>query len=173
MRFLDKYTGLREGIQSRVVQYVKEEAITKITGSSDMDSMPSSIKAVLSSSSNSELDLHAAKIAAPIVSTIMDVIAIILIMILVGLIFKIISSAVRGLTKKNRVIGTADSIGGILFGLIEGAILSYILLIFLFYAATFLSISPLASQLNDSMVMGLITKYDMIPYGNAINGLIG
>ena len=169
--FLDKYTNLRSDIDTRIVQYVKERAISQLSGTSDGSELPDSVKAVLASSSNSAVNAQAEKIAAPIVDVIMNVIAIILIMIIVGIILKIIISIIRNAVRNNRVIGSADRVLGILFGFVEGIFLSYLLLLCLYYVSVFLDVSMLSSQLDDSIVMGFLQQYNMIPYADSLNNL--
>ena len=72
---------------------------------------------------------------------------------------------------KNRVVSTADSIGGMILGIVEGAILSYLILICLYYMSLFLDVSVLSSQLDHSIVMGFMEKYNMIPYADSINNI--
>lgn len=169
--FLDRYTDLRSGIETRVIQYIKERAISELSGLSENSQLPDSVKAAMRNSSNSAIDQQAANIASPVVNTIMNVIAVILVMLVVGIILKIAITIIRNMLKKNRVVSTADSIGGMILGIVEGAILSYLILICLYYMSLFLDVSVLSSQLDHSIVMGFMEKYNMIPYADSINNI--
>ena len=170
--FLDDRTGIRDSLASHVTEYVKRKLISQMNGS-DGGQLPDSVLAALSSTSNSTLDVQAAAAAKPIVTIFMDILAFVAVLIIVRFIFKILQSISMKITGKDYgVIGLLNSFGGMLFGLIEGAILAYLLLLLLDYLSLFAGITVLLNQLNDSIVMGMVEQLDLIPYSGNIDNLI-
>ncbi len=170
--FFDDKTNVRAGLTSRVTEYVKSKLISQMNGSNG-GSLPDSVLAALSSTSNSSLDVQAAAAAKPIVNVFMDIVAFVVVLVLVRLIFKIVQSISMKITGRDHgAIGMLNSVGGMAFGLIEGAIIAYLILLLLDYLALFAGITILLNQMDDSIVMGLIQRLDLIPYSGNIDNLI-
>lgn len=169
VNFLDDHTGIRESVTEHVNSYVKEEAMERLQGTSS-GSLPDSVLSAIRSTSNSALDQQINELSRPVVNIIMNVIAIVLLIIIIGIIFKIIQLATRNLTGfKHGPIGVLNSVGGMLFGLVEGALLAYFLMIFLYYLSIFGGYTGLSNQLDNSMVMGIVKQLGMIPYGDYLS----
>lgn len=170
--WFDDKTGVRESLAGHVTEYVKKKLISQMNGSNGA-SLPDSVLAALSGTSNSSLDVQAAAAAKPIVNVFMDIVGFIAVLVLVRLIFKIVQALSMKLTGRDHgAIGMLNSVGGMVFGIIEGAIIAYLILLLLDYLALFAGITILLNQMDDSIVMGLIQQLDMIPYSGNIDNLI-
>ena len=170
--FLDEKTGIRDSLTVHVTDYVKKKLISQMNGSNG-GSLPDSVIAALSGTSNSSLDVQATAAAKPIVNVFMDIVAFIAVLVIVRLIFKIIQSISMKITGRNHgAIGMLNSVGGMFFGIIEGAIIAYLIILLLDYLALFAGINILLNQMDDSIVMGVIQQLDLIPYSGNIDNLI-
>ena len=170
--YLDSKTGIRESLAVHVTEYVKKKLISQMNGSNG-GSLPDSVLAALSGTTNSTIDVQAAAAAKPIVNVFMDIVAFVVVLVLVRLIFKIVQAISMKITGRNHgAIGMLNSAGGMVFGIIEGAIIAYLILLLLDYLALFAGSNILMNQMNDSIVMGLIQQFDLIPYSGNIDSLM-
>lgn len=172
IKIIDSRTEIRNSITTHITAYVKNQLIAQKSGA-DGSALPDSVLAVLSNSSNSTLDAQAASAAEPLVSIFMDIVAFIIVLLIVRIIFKIVQAISMHFTGRDRgTVGVLNSMGGMFFGLVEGAILAYLLLLFLTYLSLFTDIMVLSNQLDDSVVAGVIGQLDLIPYAGHIDELI-
>ena len=172
VNFLDSKTDIRNSLTGHVSHYVKTKLISQKNGSGG-GSLPDSVLAALNGTSNSSLDVQAAAAAKPIVNIFMDIVAFVVVLLIVRIIFKIIQIISMKMTGKDHgTLGLLNSLGGMLFGLIEGVIIAYLLLLFLDYVALFADSAFLLRQLDNSIVMGMIDTLNMIPYSGNIDKLI-
>lgn len=172
IKVIDDKTNIRDSITAHITEYVKRQLIAQKSGS-DGSALPDSVLAVLNNSSNSTLDAQAVSAAEPLVSIFMDIVAFVIVLLIVRLIFKIVQSISMHFTGRNHgTVGVLNSMAGMFFGLVEGAILAYLLLLLLTYLSLFTDIMVLSNQLEDSVVAGVIGQLDLIPYAGHIDELI-
>ena len=172
IRIIDDETKIRESITTHITDYVKHQLIAQKSGS-DGSALPDSVLAVLNNSTNSTLDAQAVSAAEPLVSIFMDIVAFIIVLLIVRLLFKIVQTISMHFTGRDHgPVGVLNSMCGMLFGLVEGAILAYLLLLLLTYLSLFTDIMVLSNQLEDSVVAGVIGQLDLIPYAGNIDELI-
>ncbi len=172
VNLIDDHTGIRNSLTDHVTDYVKSKLISQLNGSNG-GNMPDSVLAALSSTSNSSMDVQAAAAAKPIVNIFMDIVAFVVVLLVVRVIFKIVQTISMKFTGTDHgPLGLLNSLGGMLFGLVEGAILAYLLLLLLDYLALFAGFPFMLHQLDDSIVMGLIDQLDMIPYSGNIDRIL-
>lgn len=170
--FLDAKTGIRSTITEHIVSYVKNRMISQMS-TPDGSQLPDAVRAVLHSSSSSELAVKAAEAAEPLANLFMDIVAFIAVLVLFRILFKIIQMISMHFTGEDHgIVGIMNSLGGLFFGLVEGIILSYLLLLFLDYLVMFTDIMVLSHQLDDSIVMNVVSRLDLIPYAGNIDELI-
>lgn len=71
-----------------------------------------------------------------------------------------------------KVVGTADSILGMLFGIVKGGVLIYLLMTVLILTAACVTFEPLTKTLQSSVVVDFVQSRDLLFFGeDVIDGI--
>ncbi len=165
---LEEHTNLKSNLTSRLISFAQDQILSQDSASQVPDSVASAMK----SATGGAFYEQAAAAAEPVVNVIMGVIAVVLIMVVVKIVFKILIRLSQKLTgREHGVIGALNSIGGILFGLCEGLILAYLLLLLIRYTGLICDINALNDQITESISMTFLRTNNLIPYGSVVDTL--
>ncbi len=164
--WLDTNTTVRHDMTIKITEYfvsiLKKDAESQ-GATSDLSLLPDSVTSALSSAAQKAYEAAAAKVASPVVDLIISLIAFLIIVVCIKIVMYLIERIVRVYTDKDGAIGNINSIAGMLFNLIRGCIVSYLVVLFLLMISLIGNITPLLEVLTDSLIVTVLSDIGLIP----------
>ena len=133
--------------------------------------LPSSLSSAIANSANAHLEQLARPVADRLAETIISVAAFFLLIIAVKFVVHFIENLIKKFHRA-KVVGTADSILGMLFGIVKGGVLIYLLMTVLILTAACVTFEPLTKTLQSSVVVDFVQSRDLLFFGeDVIDGI--
>ena len=133
--------------------------------------LPSSLANAIAGSASDQFEQLAQPVAEQLAETIISVISFFIVVFVVKFLIHFIER-LAGRIRRVKIVGTVDGILGMLFGIVKGAVLIYLLMAVLIFAAATVSYKPLTETLQSSVVVNFLESHDLLFFGeNVIGGI--
>ncbi len=167
--YMDEHTEVRQDITNKVADYIKNRLSEQAAGVSTGDIIPGSIASRLASAADYAIESAATEAAGPVVDMFIAFAAFWLLIIGIKIIVCIIERILRAIVGGSKTLGAIDSIGGMLFGLLRGCIIGYIIIILLcLISVLLLNTQALSGQIQDSMTINFLSDRGLIPFSDEL-----
>lgn len=171
LQLVDDHTGIRSAIHEKILYFAKLRLVEEAGVETDSETA-SLIMDALKQNAESVYNTAAEAVAAPVVELIMKTAAIIFIMLAVRLAFGIITMIFSLIADSNGPAGFLNSVGGMAFGVAEGLVIIYILVMFVVFATVIGNFGVIADQLNHSVCFSLMERAGIIPELDTLTALM-
>lgn len=166
--FLTEKTGLKSTISDFAVQHVKGLISGGAdTGQTAASGLPDAVSRALANSANSALETAARPVADNLADIFISVIAFLAVLFLVKFVIHFLERLIRGFHKAKSV-GTVDGILGMVFGILKGGVLIYLLISLLLLVAAATSYEPLTTAISSSVCVDFLNSHDLLFFGGEI-----
>ena len=170
--YITENTHAKQLMSDFAMKHVKtllpETAASSGAAASDL---PSSLSSAIANSANAHLEQLARPVADRLAETIISVAAFFLLIIAVKFVVHFIENLIKKFHRA-KVVGTADSILGMLFGIVKGGVLIYLLMTVLILTAACVTFEPLTKTLQSSVVVDFVQSRDLLFFGeDVIDGI--
>ena len=170
--YISENTGVKSLLSDFAMKHVKA-LLPETAGASGAASadLPSSLSSAISNSANAHLEQLARPVADRLAETMISILSFFILIFAVKFVIHFIEKLIKRLHRA-RVIGTVDSIFGMLFSIIKGGVLIYLLMIVLILASALVSCEPLTKTLQSSVVVDFAQSHDFLFFGeDVIDGI--
>ncbi len=171
LAILDERTGIRNAIHSKILYFAKLRLVEESGFDANSDTAGLIMEA-LKENAGSVYNTAAETVAAPVVDMMMKSIAIVCIMLLIRLAFGIITMLFSLIADNNGPASFLNSVGGMAFGVLEGAVIIYILILFLIFVTVIGNFGVVADQLSNSVCFSLLERAGAIPQLDTLTALM-
>ena len=168
---VDERTGIRDAIYSKILYFTKLRLVKESGVEADSETTGLIMEA-LRQNADSVYNSAAESVATPLVDMIMKSIAIVCIMVAVRLAFGIITTLFSLIADNNGPASFLNSVGGMAFGVVEGALIIYVLILFLIFATVIGNFGFVADQLDHSVCFSMLERLGVIPQLDTLTALM-
>lgn len=168
---VDERTGIRNAIYTKILYFAKLRLVEESGYNADSETTGLIMEA-LKQNAGSVYNSAAETVATPLVDMIMKSIAIVLIMLAVRLAFGIITMLFSLIADNNGPANFLNSVGGMAFGVVEGAVIIYILILFVIFVTVVGNFGLVADQLDNSVCFSLLERMGVIPQLDTLKALL-
>lgn len=168
---LDDRTTLRRDISAKLLETVKLHLMQQTSGVPDTSNLPGSVASALTQTAERAVADQAQAIVDPLIDVLMFIIAFSILFLILKLILFVIERILMRFTDDGP-FSALNSIGGMIFNLIKGIIISYLILMIVIMVAAVGNIDFLTQQVSDSIIIGFLSAYGLTPYPDNIIELL-
>ena len=168
LTILDEKTDVRANITAKVTEYFQTKLLSDATGASSDGTIPGSVSTIMRNAAEKAVEASAEAAATPVVDAIMAMLAFIILAILIKIAIFIVQFVLNSFIESVGVLGSMDSIAGMIVGVIKGMVLSYVILIFLCAIATMGTMTVLIEQLSGSIIIEALDHVGLLPFSAEI-----
>ena len=166
--FLNEKANLSTTISDAVLGRIKDMIANGSTlPESAADHLPSVVSQAMANSTDSALEQAARPVADNLAGIFVSIVAFFLILVVVKLLIRLLERLIRGFHKAKKV-GAVDGILGMLFGILKGGVLIYILISCLLLAASVTAYEPLVEMIQSSVCIDFIHSRGFLFFGEDI-----
>jgi hypothetical protein len=158
--YLDEHTSMRDDITVKITEYIKARIQMAATGTT---AEQGGVASLLRTAADKAIQTSAAKAAEPIADVIFSLLAFVLLIIVIKIIIYIIERIVNIFIQSSNPVNSLNSILGMIFALLQGCILSSVVLIVLFIIAVIGDFEGLLDQLGSSFVCQTLLNMGILP----------
>ncbi|MCI8283773.1 MAG: CvpA family protein [Firmicutes bacterium] len=170
--YINEHTELRQMFTNTLAEYIKKQLMAKAAGVDSGGTIPGSIASQMSTAADRAMESAAAAAAEPIVDVIISILSFWLLIVGIKIVVSIIEYTLKSLIGSSKILSSLNSFGGILFGLVKGCILSYIMILLILAISAVVN-SPFPSeQIQSSMVVSYLDNAGWIPFSDEIFSVI-
>lgn len=171
LMIVDEHTGIRDSIHAKILYFAKLRLVEESGFQADSEEA-GLIMSALKENAGSIYNSAAETVAAPVVDMMMKSAAIVFIMLAVRLAFGIITMLFSLIADNNGPANFLNSVGGMAFGVAEGAVIIYILILFVIFVTVIGNFGIIADQLSHSVCFSLLERIGVIPQLDTLTALL-
>ncbi len=168
---VNERTGIRNAIYTKILYFAKLRLVEE-SGYAEDSETTGLIMEALKQNAGSVYNSAAETVATPLVDMIMKSMAIVFIMLAVRLAFGIITMLFSLIADNNGPANFLNSVGGMAFGVVEGAVVIYILILFVIFVTVVGNFGIVADQLDSSVCFSLLERLGVIPQLDTLTALL-
>jgi len=171
--WLDTNTTMRHDLHVKITEYfvslMKSNASgADAAGEAGNSVLPDTIKNALDSAANKVYSSAAQNFAEPVTDIIVSLAAFFILVFAIKIIMYLFERIVRAFSKKDNTISSINSIAGMIFNLIRGCIVSYIIILLIMMVALVGNIQPALQLLKDSFLVTVLADSNLLPFSSDI-----
>ena len=168
--WLDQNTSMRNDLTVKVTEYFVSVIKTNAESGGTVagTELPQTVINALSSSAEKVYKATAIKVAEPVADMIMSLLAFFIVVFGIKIIMYLIERIVRMFSEKDGAVSSINSILGMVFNLIRGCIVSYILILLLMMISLLGNIQPALNLLQDSFLVTTLLDFGLLPFSSDI-----
>lgn len=157
--YLETRTTMHEDITLKVTEFIRfRMQMTAADAASGGDAA-----SVIQNASANVLQAAAGKAAGPIGDAVFSILAFILLILGIRIVMYVIEWILKIFIGGDSPIGSLDSILGMLFALVKGCIVAYMILMAMFISSVIGNIDPLLEQVESSFVFTTMNDVGLVP----------
>ena len=168
---VNERAGIRNAIYTKILYFAKLRLVEE-SGYAEDSETTGLIMEALKQNAGSVYNSAAETVATPLVDMIMKSMAIVFIMLAVRLAFGIITMLFSLIADNNGPANFLNSVGGMAFGVVEGAVVIYILILFVIFVTVVGNFGIVADQLDSSVCFSLLERLGVIPQLDTLTALL-
>lgn len=170
--WFDTNTSARQDLTVKITEYfvslMKAEASGAGTAEGGASILPESVTNALNSAAEKAYSAAAVKIAEPVADIILSLLAFFIIVFGIKIIMYLIERIVRRLSDKDGAVSSINSMMGMVFNLIRGCIVSYIIILLIMMISIIGNIQPALQLLQDSFLVTVLADSGLLPFSSDI-----
>lgn len=170
---LTEKTSIHTIFSDIIIKKLKHFVADAATSSdSNSQNIPSLIASAISRSTNSQIETTVRPLADSYADICVKIVAFLCVALIVRIIIRIIEIFINKLTKKTD-IGTANAIGGMVFGLLKGAVIAYMLVMLFTLVVEVTMLDNLIAIFQNSITVKALDSSNLLLFGSDLfnNGI--
>ena len=167
LAWIDENTTLRNDFTVKITEYFVSVMKGNAQGgglSETAASLPESVIRALSSAAEKAYQATAVKIAEPVADMIISLLAFFAAVFAIKFVMYLIERIIRRLSDKDGAVSSINSMLGMLFNLIRGCIVSYIIILFMIMISLLGNFQPVLELLQDSFLVTVLLDSGLMPF---------